>query len=92
MTTGDVRLYFISKKAEKKDTQVEIPQLVKTCDNVTLAKVSAINTELKSSCKKQKKNKLTWVRNLKMKLVNMHTDREHRRQLHTCVVNISSTL
>ena len=55
MTAGDVRLYFISKKAEKKDTQVEVPQLVKTCDNVTLAKVSAINTELKSSCKKQKK-------------------------------------
>ena len=55
MTTGDVRLYFISKKAEKKDTQVEIPQLVNTCDNVTLAKVSAINTELKSSCKKKKK-------------------------------------
>ena len=53
MTTGDVRLYFISKKAEKKDTQVEIPQLVNTCDNVTLAKVSAINTELKSSCKKK---------------------------------------
>ena len=55
MTTRDIRSYFISKKAEKKDLQVQIPQLVKTTDNVTVAEVSAVNTELKNSCKEKKK-------------------------------------
>ena len=55
MATRDVRLYFISKKADKKDSQVQIPQLVKTSDNVTVAEVSAINTELKKLCKEKKK-------------------------------------
>ena len=54
MATRDVRSYFISEKAEKKDSQVRIPQLVKTSYNVTVADVSAINTELKNSCKEWK--------------------------------------
>ena len=49
MTIRDIRSYFISKKAEKKGLQVQIPQLVKTTDNVTVAEVSAVNTELKNS-------------------------------------------
>ena len=55
MATRDVRSYFISKKAEKKDSQVQIPQLVKTSDNVAVAEVSVINNELKNSCKEKKK-------------------------------------
>ena len=55
MATRDACWYFVSKKAEKKDLQVQIPQLVKTSDNVAVAKVSAINTELKNSCKEKKK-------------------------------------
>ena len=51
MTTKDVRSYFLSKKAEKKDSQVQVPQLVKISDNFT----AAINTELKNSCKEKKK-------------------------------------
>ena len=54
MATRGVRSYFISEKAEKKDSQVRIPQLVKTSYNVTVADVSAINTELKNSCKEWK--------------------------------------
>ena len=54
MATRDVRSYFISEKAEKKDSQVRIPQLVETSYNVTVADVSAINTELKNSCKEWK--------------------------------------
>ena len=54
MATRDVRSYFISEKAEKKDSQVRIPKLVKTSYNVTVADVSAINTELKNSCKEWK--------------------------------------
>ena len=54
MATRDVCSYFISEKAEKKDSQVRIPQLVKTSYNVTVADVSAINTELKNSCKEWK--------------------------------------
>ena len=56
MATRNIRLYFIiSKKAERKDSQVQISQLVKTFDNVTVAQVSAINTELKNLCKEKKK-------------------------------------
>ena len=33
------------------DSQVQILQLVTTSDNVTLAEVSAVNSELKKSCK-----------------------------------------
>ena len=55
MATRDIRSYFKSKKAEKKDLQVQVPQLVKTCGNVTVAEVSAINTELKNSRKEEKK-------------------------------------
>ena len=40
MATRDVRSYFINKKAE---------------NNVTVAEVSAINTEIKNSCKEKKK-------------------------------------
>ena len=54
MARRDVCSYFISEKAEKKDSQVRIPQLVKTSYNVTVADVSAINTELKNSCKEWK--------------------------------------
>ena len=54
MTTKDVRSYCINKKAEKKDSQVQISRLVKTSDNVTVAEVSPINTELKNSCKEKK--------------------------------------
>ena len=42
MATKDVRLYFINKKAEKKDSQVQNPQLVKTSLNLAVAEVSAI--------------------------------------------------
>ena len=35
--------------------QVQIPQLVKTSGNVTVAEVSAIKTELKNSRKEEKK-------------------------------------
>ena len=55
MATRDIRSYFESKKAEKKDLQVQVPQLVKTSGNVTVAEVSAINTELKNSRKEEKK-------------------------------------
>ena len=55
MAIRDVHLYSISKKAKKKGSQVQIPQLVKSSDNVTVAEVSAINTELKNSCKEKKK-------------------------------------
>ena len=41
MATRDVPSYFISKKAEEKDSQVQIPQLVKISDNVTVAEMSA---------------------------------------------------
>ena len=51
MTTKDVRLYFISKKAEKKDSQVQVPQLVKISDNIT----AAINTELKKLMQRKEK-------------------------------------
>ena len=36
MATSDVHSHFISKKTEKKDSQVQIPQLVKTSDDVTV--------------------------------------------------------
>ena len=55
MATRDVRSYFITKKAQKKDSEDEIPQLVKTSDNVTIAEMSTINNELKNSCKEKKK-------------------------------------
>ena len=42
MATKDVRLCFINKKAEKKDSQVQNPQLVKTSLNLAVAEVSAI--------------------------------------------------
>ena len=45
----DVRSYFISKEAEKKDSKVQIPQLVKTSDNAAVAEMFIINTELKNS-------------------------------------------
>ena len=44
-----------ARKAEKKDSQVQIRQLVNTSDNVTVAEVSAINTELTNSYKEKKK-------------------------------------
>ena len=47
MATRDVCSYFISKKAEKKDSQVHIPQVVKISGNVIVAEVSAVNPELK---------------------------------------------
>ena len=49
MATRDAHSYFTRKKAEKKDSQVQIPQLVNTSD-VTVAEVSPINTEIKNSC------------------------------------------
>ena len=55
MATRDARSYVANKKAEKKDSQVQILQLVKTSNNGTVAEVSAINTELKNSCKEKKK-------------------------------------
>ena len=55
MATRDICSYFKSKKAEKKDLQVQIPQLVKTSGNVTVAEVSAVKTELKTSRKEEKK-------------------------------------
>ena len=51
MAARDAHSYFIRKKAEKKDSQVQIPQLVNTSDNVTVAEMSPINTEIKNSCK-----------------------------------------
>ena len=51
MTTKDVRSYFLSKKAEKKDSQVQVPQLVKISDNFT----AAINTELKKLMQRKEK-------------------------------------
>ena len=92
MATRDICSYFKSKKAEKKDLQVQIPQLVKKSGNVTVAEVSAIKTELKNSRKEEKNIKLTCLQKSKAKLVNIHPDKEHRRQLHNFVENISSTL
>ena len=92
MATRYVRSYFISKKAENKDLQVQIPQLVKISDNVTVAEVSAITPNLNIHKKKRKNTKLTYLQKSNTKLVNMHTDTEHRRQSHTFVENISSTL
>ena len=86
MVTRDVHSYFIRKKAEKKDLQVQIPQLVKTADNV----IVAINTELKNSYKERKNTKLTCVPKSKTKLVNRHRDMEYRRQLHTFLGTIST--
>ena len=91
MVTSDVPSYFISTKAEKKDSQVPISQLVKTSDNVTVAEVFSIKTELKYSCKEKKNSKFTCLRKSKTKLVNMHTYIEHRQQLHTFVENVIST-
>ena len=68
MATKDARSYFISKKAEKKDSQVQVPQLVKTSDNVTVAEVSAINTELKNSCKEKKKYQINLPSKVKDKV------------------------
>ena len=89
MATMDVYSYYISKKLKKKDSQ--ILQLVTTPDDVTVVEMSAVNTELKNHRKKRKNTKLTCLRMLRTKLVNMHTEMEHMRQLHT-FVDISSTL
>ena len=53
MATRDVCSYFICKKAEKKDSQVHILQVVKISGNVTVAEVSAVNTKLKNSSKEK---------------------------------------
>ena len=91
-STKDVHSYFVSTKAEKKNSQVQIPQLVQTSDNVTVAEVFAINNKLKNSCEEKKKKQIFCLRKSLTKLLNMHTDMEHRRQLHIFVENISSTL
>ena len=44
-----------ARKAEKKDSQVQIRELVNTSDYVTVAEVSAINTELKNLYNEKKK-------------------------------------
>ena len=85
MAARDAHSYFIRKKAEKKDSQVQIPQLVNTSDNVTVAEMSPINTEIKNSCKEltwaslRKLTSKNWLRKSKTKLVNMRTDMEQRR-------------
>ena len=58
MATMDAHSYFISKKAEKEESQVQIPQLVKTSDNVTVTEVSPFNTKLKNLCKEKRKDHL----------------------------------
>ena len=89
MATRDFHSYYISKKLEKKDSQ--ILQLVTTPDDVTVVEMSAVNTELNYHRKKRKNTKLTCLRMIRTKLVNMYTEMEHMRQLHT-FVDISSTL
>ena len=68
MATRDVRSCFIRKKAEKKESQVQVPQLVKTPYNVTVAEVSAINTELKNLCKEKKKYQIDLPSKVKYKV------------------------
>ena len=68
MTTRDVRSCFIRKKAEKKESQFQIPQLVKTSYNVRVAEVSAFNTELKNSCKEKKKYQIDLPSKVKYKV------------------------
>ena len=72
MAAKNVRSYFISKKAEKKDSQVQITQLVKTSDNVTVAEVSAmlLTPNQKIHAKKRKNTKLTCLRKSKTKLAH----------------------
>ena len=55
MGKRDARSYFISKKAKKNESQVQISQLIKTSDNVTVAEVSTSNTKFKNLCKEKKK-------------------------------------
>ena len=55
MGKRDARSYFISKKAKKNESQVQISQLIKTSDNVTAAEVSTSNTKFKNLCKEKKK-------------------------------------
>ena len=65
MATKDLCSCFISKKVEKKDSQVQIPELVQTSDNVTVPEVSAINTELQNLCKEKKKHQIDWPSKVK---------------------------
>ena len=60
-------LEFYEKKAEKKDLQVQIPQLVKTSD-ATVDEVSTINSVIKNSCKEKKKYQIDLPSKVKGKL------------------------
>ena len=65
ITTRNVRWYFISKRAEKKDSQVQIAQLVRTSDNVSVTEVSVINIELKNLYKEKKKYQIDLLSKVK---------------------------